>query len=56
VDRSRIEGYNRTLEIRYSFDTVLMITSPRTTAGIATVISPSEFLPSTLNVGSAEMT
>ena len=43
----------RGLATRYRLDTVLMKTLPRETAGEASVISPSEFLPSTLNSGPA---
>ena len=42
--------------IRYSFDCVRMRTLPRTTAGVASDISLSEFLPSSLNSGPAATT
>ena len=42
--------------IRYSFDCVRMKRLPRATAGVAIVISSSEFLPSNLNSGPAWMT
>ena len=39
--------------IRYSFDAVRRITLPPATAGVASDISFSEFLPSSLNSGPA---